>query len=691
MRKSTIFVKILLPFILTTIAGVFIALGISSTITKKNISNIYKDLSNHQSALTFIGDSQFNKFVEEYKGMLQMAAYADESHRENLIKDLTDISKKTSGAFDVGIYEIRGNETILLNADQCLSFTSGTNRVDDVLECYNSKKSSYYFTCHAEYGMTAIMMNYCWTEEECKIIGKPVVTKVLLPLSVVHLKDVARIIGCDSIYLAGDGKVMASSVADEAGSEISPAFWDAMQKDDEATIIDGKAGIYRHAFRVKENISTMTDPFWLVINLSADGIKSMNSIFSNLITSIILVMMLIEIASVVAVLMFIVKGPLHQLEHSTQELANGEMDLSFRLPSRSKDELGRISQNFNKFMERLQLIIRNVNEETKGIVSAVDTMKLTAEDSSNAVNKISGNVQNVQNQSNIQAHHTQGVLESAKAQQITLVDVLSKINNFTGELQETAATVNEIAGNTYSVTKNVTNMNNSFNKLINDIKNGQVANDAIKKAIAEIEQTSKTLNDANIVIASIASQTNLLAMNAAIEAAHAGESGKGFSVVSDEIRKLAETSSTQSHQIAEQIKTIQKTIHSASEAGAALVTAFYEITESAKTVTPLIDEIKSSMEEQNVGTQDINKSLNELSNESQDILSKVEKSKTSMEELDKKIIDVGGITSTINTSMEGMSEGAVKISKSADAVKETAFGVESNMEKMLEILKDFKI
>ncbi|MCQ2595741.1 MAG: methyl-accepting chemotaxis protein, partial [Treponemataceae bacterium] len=300
-------------------------------------------------------------------------------------------------------------------------------------------------------------------------------------------------------------------------------------------------------------------------------------------------------------------------------------------------------------------------------------------------------VQNVQNQSNIQAHHTQGVLESAKAQQMTLSDVLSKINNFTGELQETAATVNEIAGNTYSVTNNVNNMNTSFNKLISDIKNGQGANDAIKKAIAEIEQTSKTLNDANIVIASIASQTNLLAMNAAIEAAHAGESGKGFSVVSDEIRKLAETSSTQSHQIAEQIKTIQKTIHSASEAGAALVTAFYEITESAKTVTPLIDEIKSSMEEQNVGTQDINKSLNELSNESQDILSKVEKSKTSMEELDKKIIDVGGITSTINTSMEGMSEGAVKISKSADAVKETAFGVESNMEKMLEILKDFKI
>ena len=691
MKKSSIFVKILVPFIITSTVGVLFAVGIANSIIKRNISDIYKDLSNYESALTYVGETAFNHFVEDYKGMLQVASYADEDSTEALIRDITTSAKKISGAFDVGIYEVNGDNTILLNADQCLSFTSGTNRVDDVLECFRTKKSSYYFTCHVEYSMAAIMMNYCWTEEECKLLGKQVVTKVMLPLTNDQLKGITKVIGCSSINLAGAGKVMISSNPSEVGFEFDPAFWEQIEANDDTTTIDEANGLYRHAFRVREGISTMTDPFWLIINLPSAEIRSMTSDFKGLIALIVTMILVIELIAVIVVLLLVARAPLRELEDSTKELANGEMDLSYRLPSKSHDEFGRISQNFNKFMERLQTIIKNLNTESQGIVAAVDTMKQTAEDSSSAVNTISGNVSNVQNQSNIQAQHTQLVLESAKAQQASLNEMLTTINQFTAELQETAATVNQVAGNTYSVTNNVNNMNASFGKLINDIKNGQVANEAIKNAIMEIEQTSKTLNDANSVIANIASQTNLLAMNAAIEAAHAGESGKGFSVVADEIRKLAETSGTQSRQIAEQIKTIQNTIKAAADAGISLMNAFTEITGSANTVTPLIDEIKSSMEEQNIGTQDINKTLNVLSSESQDILTKVETSKSSMEELDEKIIDVGNITSTINNSMDDMTEGTIQISKSSDAVKQTAFGVESNVDKMMDILKDFKI
>ncbi|MDR0723154.1 MAG: methyl-accepting chemotaxis protein, partial [Treponema sp.] len=135
----------------------------------------------------------------------------------------------------------------------------------------------------------------------------------------------------------------------------------------------------------------------------------------------------------------------------------------------------------------------------------------------------------------------------------------------------------------------------------------EVAND-----IQEIERESAGLLEINAVMENIASQTNLLSMNAAIEAAHAGEAGKGFAVVADEIRKLAESSSEQSKTISTVLNKIKESINKITTSTAEVLLNFEAINEGVKTVTDQETTVRNAMEEQGIGSKAILESIASL-------------------------------------------------------------------------------
>jgi methyl-accepting chemotaxis protein len=188
-------------------------------------------------------------------------------------------------------------------------------------------------------------------------------------------------------------------------------------------------------------------------------------------------------------------------------------------------------------------------------------------------------------------------------------------------------------------------------------ENGKTGLETVAQKIQEIARDSEGLLEINSVMDNIASQTNLLSMNAAIEAAHAGEAGKGFAVVAYEIHKLAESSSGQSKTTATMLKKIKSSIDSITVSSNEVLSRFEVIDSGVKTVSQHEQNIRSAMEEQEVGGKQILESMQNL----KEISVSVKKGAGEMEEagehLTKQtsdfIMNSNGVVSGMNEIVNG--------------------------------------
>ena len=377
------------------------------------------------------------------------------------------------------------------------------------------------------------------------------------------------------------------------------------------------------------------------------------------------------------------------VRNSIKTLSSGEADLTQRVMVKGNNEFSELGTDVNTFIELLQSLVKRLNKAELALEQIGNELGVNSQETASATTEILANISSVRSQAEVQSSavsETSNVLERSSQHVQELVDLVS--NQVSGITQASAA-IEEMISNISAVSNSIKMMSYSFKLLDSNVGDGNHKLENVGNKVNQMAEQSKMLLQANNMIAQVASQTNLLAMNAAIEAAHAGEAGKGFSVVADEIRKLAETSSMQSRNINNELKEIGISIKDVVDLSNEARSAFTAIVNQLNTTDQIMGQIDNAMTEQSAASTQILEALADMKDQTASVNEKSVNLRRGIENVQNNMSVVSQVSDVILGSMDEMAAGSQQISSASQNVSELAQSTRDNIVVMDSLLKQF--
>ncbi|MDR2808534.1 MAG: methyl-accepting chemotaxis protein [Spirochaetaceae bacterium] len=420
-------------------------------------------------------------------------------------------------------------------------------------------------------------------------------------------------------------------------------------------------------YAVPFSIGRARQPWTLVVGVSRKTI--MAPVYRMGVISLIIGILTIALMSIGAIVIArSISRPIAYTMTILKDIAEGDLTQEIKIDSH--DELGDLVRYLNFTIDKIKHLVLSVRKEAQALsLTAIDLASNMTETAA-SINQITANIKSIEPKTNRQA-------ESVKSTHAVMGQVVEDIDLINTQIQkqsncvnESSSAVEQMLANIQSVTQTLIKNEANVTKLAQASELGRTGLEKVSGDIQAIAKESAGLLEINAVMETIAKQTSLLSMNAAVEAAHAGESGKGFAVVAGEIRKLAESSTAQSKTISEVLNKIKDSIDKITQATNAVLLNFAAISEGMKTVTDQEASIRNAMEEQGAGSKAIMESIGSLNEITGEVNRSAHRMISGSREVIKESDMLERLTVEIGDGMQEMASGAEQIDEAVHKVND---------------------